>query len=75
LKVKEAFIAVTNAPAKGTFVALKNNGTVCLFHHALLQYGSVIKRAMRERAKNILALSLLPLKEPSHESELLIWSS
>jgi hypothetical protein len=30
LKVKEAFIAATDAPAKGTFVALKNNGIVCI---------------------------------------------
>ncbi|MBD2411739.1 hypothetical protein FACHB389_34185 [Nostoc calcicola FACHB-389] len=30
LRVKEAFIAATDAPAKGTFVALKNNGIVCI---------------------------------------------
>ncbi len=30
LKVKEAFLAATNAPAKGTFVALKDNGIVCV---------------------------------------------
>ena len=30
LKVKEAFLAVTNAPAKGTFVGLRDNGIVCV---------------------------------------------
>jgi hypothetical protein len=30
LRVKEAFIAATDAPAQGTFVALKNNGIVCI---------------------------------------------
>lgn len=30
LRVKEAFIATTNAPAKGTFVALKDNGIRCI---------------------------------------------
>ncbi|MBW4429748.1 MAG: hypothetical protein KME50_36685 [Nostoc desertorum CM1-VF14] len=30
LRVKEAFIAATNAPAKGTFVALKDNGVRCI---------------------------------------------
>jgi hypothetical protein len=29
LRVKEAFIAATDTPAKGTFVVLKNNGIVC----------------------------------------------
>jgi len=30
LRVKEAFIAATNAPAKGTFVGLKDNGIRCI---------------------------------------------
>lgn len=30
LRVKEAFYAVTNAPAKGTFVGLKDNGIRCI---------------------------------------------
>jgi hypothetical protein len=30
LRVKEAFIAATDALFKGTFVALKNNGIVCI---------------------------------------------
>ncbi|MBH8561420.1 hypothetical protein I8748_04370 [Nostoc sp. CENA67] len=30
LRVKEAFIAATDTPAKGTFVGLKNNGIVCI---------------------------------------------
>ncbi|MDZ8139686.1 MAG: hypothetical protein RM049_31090 [Nostoc sp. DedQUE04] len=30
LRVKEAFYAATNAPAKGTFVALKDNGIRCI---------------------------------------------
>ena len=30
LKVKEAFIAATDAPAKGAFVGLKDNGIVCI---------------------------------------------
>ncbi|MDJ0798811.1 MAG: hypothetical protein QNJ51_18665 [Calothrix sp. MO_167.B12] len=30
LIVKEAFVAATDAPAKGTFVALKDNGIVCV---------------------------------------------
>ncbi|BAY66472.1 hypothetical protein NIES22_66110 [Calothrix brevissima NIES-22] len=30
LRVKEAFIAATAAPPKGTFVGLKNNGIVCI---------------------------------------------
>ncbi|BBD62831.1 hypothetical protein NIES2109_56810 (plasmid) [Nostoc sp. HK-01] len=30
LRVKEAFIAATNNPAKGTFVALKDNGIRCI---------------------------------------------
>ncbi|MCC5633948.1 hypothetical protein LC613_41795 [Nostoc sphaeroides CHAB 2801] len=29
LRVKEAFIAATDVPTKGTFVTLKNNGIVC----------------------------------------------
>ena len=29
LRVKEAFYAATNAPAKGTFVGLKDNGIRC----------------------------------------------
>ncbi|BAY16024.1 hypothetical protein NIES21_18470 [Anabaenopsis circularis NIES-21] len=30
LRVKEAFVAATNTPAKGTFVALKDNGIRCI---------------------------------------------
>ncbi|MEH1964939.1 DUF6748 domain-containing protein [Nostoc sp.] len=30
LRVKEAFYATTNAPAKGTFVGLKDNGIRCI---------------------------------------------
>ncbi|MCF2152157.1 hypothetical protein IQ276_038365 [Desmonostoc muscorum LEGE 12446] len=30
LRVKEAFYAATNAPAKGTFVGLKDNGIRCI---------------------------------------------